>query len=1155
MSVSRATNIPVAVAVIRGSSENRRQHAYAHAEELLLVSPRAQAPDLQDTANFPNFLSSGSALTSIVEGVTQLLLRLNFKRITILRSNSTSWGKSFGDVMEEQARKAGVVAQVIECDSSARLKSVDWSVVGSFSPVLVVTAYSDRMSWCLRSVAASGVAVFQLVVPYLTDALSSPRFGFHDRDARLLRLVNGTLGVSPPTGLNAGSRRTPDFLERWGPSASTISQGAMEIYDTIHAIGEGLTSCLKTGRWYARGVGGRGMKLTAAELKGCLQKMPASEGLQGDMVFDPFSNGAFNNRGFDVDNYVVRTDSSVEDGVSKTVTNVGVVDGARIRFAVCPTTKVTGENFEGNVQLGGSSCSDAMTAPVLVAAHPVNESTIIVKWARLKLHQHTQDSALVGFAVTLSENLGDTSTVVRQHVKPDQQQIAIAVDQPAVAVEVGSFGEGDGSGGTSTRRGALYRVQVRALYEGQRDDAAVSTGSFAVCVAHRGGSNTCECSDAQFNSLGQPDVAPKNWRCLSCPLGVTCSGRVWPMIRSQPGYFLALPSCAKSSGRFSGESVTTKADAMRCIADLRVVRCLAGPKGCPGNLTSGRVLDTLKSMGSGWINTSHSFQCANGYDGFGCTACKDGFALDEKNYSCNFCPEAEVAMTSAIMFGVTLGAVLLVVALIAARQAIRRRAPLRSRLRRFLVTSYRRGGVNEIHELFTGIDGDGSGSLSRSEFIIFLSHLGDMKKDIKNSTSMTTADFRRTVSFNSSEQHDNKVHIGTTSEDDSFEFTHKECDVLFAEIDQNANGEIDFEEILEFITADHSGGHHRALGLRQILYYVKWLVRNKRVKEVIKLTLRYLQVLNSISANFPELKPIISTRLTYLDSMDAAVSPAVDFDLSSSFALRCFFSPRFISNLVRSTLGPMLAIVGLQVVVMVLGRAANKPRTTRAAAQHFKGVGQLMADIAAKVLFVTYPSTSRTILRTFHCTAGDDSSDRSTTAKSESEGDYGAWMTADSTVACRSGDPDVSSVYEYRILPFAASMVLLFSLGVPAAMFVALRSKRYPVNILHDINRDGSRTPSSVSSGNLRRFYASFSPSFWWFGPADLLRHFFITAFVGVVYVGGQGGSRAFGAASVQGRLIVGLLFVTMFFVFFLSFPVYGTSAGSRLQRLCHFST
>ena len=768
--VSRAANIPVAVAVIRGSSENRLQHAYAHAEEMLLVSPRAQAHDLQETAKFPNFLSSSSStVSSIVQGVTQLLLRLNFKRITILRSNSTSWGKSFGDVMEGEARTAGIVSQVIECDSSTKLKSVDWSVVSSFSPVLVVTAYSDRMSWCLRSVAASGVTVFQLVVPYMTDALSSPRFGFHDRDARLHRLVNGTLGVSPPTGLvNAGSRRTADFLERWGPKASAISQGAIEIYDTIRAIGEGITSCLKTGRWYARGPGGRGMKLTAAELKGCLQNMPASEGLQGDMVFDPFSNGASNNRGFDVDNYVVRTDSSAEDGVSKTVTNVGVVDGARIRFAVCPTTNVTGENFDGNVQLGGSSCSEAMTAPVLVAAHPMNESAILVKWTRPKLHPLTQESALVGFAVTLSGDLEGASTVVRQHVKKDQQQIVIAVS------------------GASTRRGVLYQVQVRALYAGQRDDAAVSTDSFAVCVAHRGGSNTCECSDAQFNSLGQPGVAPKNWRCLPCPFdpatlgGVTCNGRVWDQVQSQPGYFLALTRHRGAGHRVGG--------------GLRVVQCLAGPKGCPGHLTSGRAKKYLKSMGSGWINTSHSFQCANGYDGFGCTACIDGFTLDEKNYSCNFCPEAEVATTSAIMFGVTLGAVLLVVALIAARQAIHRRSPLRSRLRRFLVRSYRRGGVKEIHELFTGIDGDGSGSLSASEFIIFLSHLSDMKKEINlgiASTSMTTADFRRTVSLNSSEQHDNKVHI----------FTHKECDVLFAEIDQDADGEIGMIISLDSITS------------------------------------------------------------------------------------------------------------------------------------------------------------------------------------------------------------------------------------------------------------------------------------------------------------------------------------------------------------------
>ena len=147
---------------------------------------------------------------------------------------------------------------------------------------------------------------------------------------------------------------------------------------------------------------------------------------------------------------------------------------------------------------------------------------------------------------------------------------------------------------------------------------------------------------------------------------------------------------------------------------------------------------------------------------------------------------------------------------------------------------------------------------------------------------------------------------------------------------------------------------------------------------------------------------------------------------------------------------------------------------------------------AGKILFVTYPSASRTILSAFHCHDGAVEGEGSTiqlrdgwavsNSSTAVEEDYGTWLNADPEVSCNGNyfgysfqSPDT---YRDGILVYAVVMLLLFCFGIPALIFGMLWKQRYPVNMLYDITNDGTPSPA-LACTNLKSFYWQFDPSFW----------------------------------------------------------------------------
>ena len=84
--------------------------------------------------------------------------------------------------------------------------------------------------------------------------------------------------------------------------------------------------------------------------------------------------------------------------------------------------------------------------------------------------------------------------------------------------------------------------------------------------------------------------------------------------------------------------------------------------------------------------------------------------------------------------------------------------------------------------------------------------------------------------------------------------------------------------------------------------------------------------------------------------------------------------------------------------------------------------------------------------------------------------------------------------------------------------------------------------------------HPSFPACVRWFSSVDMLRHFFLTALIGVIHVGGKGGASAFGHDDVQSRLVVAGVFCLGFIIFFLQFNVFVNARGRVLAIMTHVS-
>eukprot|EP00947_MAST-08B_sp_MAST-8B-sp1_P000688 g688.t1 len=277
-----------------------------------------------------------------------------------------------------------------------------------------------------------------------------------------------------------------------------------------------------------------------------------------------------------------------------------------------------------------------------------------------------------------------------------------------------------------------------------------------------------------------------------------------------------------------------------------------------------------------------------------------------------------------------------------------------------------------------------------------------------------------------------------------------------------------------------TGSQRASVSAKCIALHVFHVYRSVRFRTAFKVTVKYIQVLNSLKVNFPLLFSQMRSRFSWLGSLGTAASVSVDFDLLS-IGFDCFSGPRYYPKLVR-----------------------------------------------------------RVILSALRCNTPEDNG--------VNHGDYGAYLDPDPLVVCTTtaGDPTSAVTYDEHIWPYAIVTLVLFSLGIPLFIFLLLSRKRWPVNLLHDVDAVDGEPKPSLAGSRLKSFYNMFSPAWWFFGPVDLLRQFFLCGFVGSIFVGGRGGASIFGDNDVSARLAVAVLVCIFFMTLFLSQEVYLRNTGGR---------
>eukprot|EP00947_MAST-08B_sp_MAST-8B-sp1_P004259 g4259.t1 len=434
--------------------------------------------------------------------------------------------------------------------------------------------------------------------------------------------------------------------------------------------------------------------------------------------------------------------------------------------------------------------------------------------------------------------------------------------------------------------------------------------------------------------------------------------------------------------------------------------------------------------------------------------------------------------------------------------------------------------------MFEACDDDKNGHLDRSEFRNFL----QAHNLAGRSTNL------RIPSAETSRSH-NEEH---------------EINRLFDTIDRDGDQTITFAEFLQYAQAV-AAGRTSTSPFKRLLIAVVGFLRNREFRSGLKILLKYLQVIVSIPLNFPEIRNIIQDQFKGFQESARGVSAVVDVDLSDVFVVQCVFGPRFFDMLARTTLlvtGSLILLVSCQIVV----QRRLRSRLSVSQAERLETVSQVTLLFAVTTVTFTYPSVSRTILNSFRCL---DGANARKAGGSPTHAPYGNWLDVDASIACDGrylGLAAPSDVAYPIIEAFGTAMLFIFTLGVPLAIMAVLARYRFPLNFLYDLGADATLLPAKQVR-RVASLYRNFTPDYWWFLPVDLLRHWVLTAFIGITFIGGRTGASpdasSAGTSLLGGdfpthRLFFAIMFCLSFLFVYVFANVYRNASSGRLQITAH---
>jgi len=195
----------------------------------------------------------------------------------------------------------------------------------------------------------------------------------------------------------------------------------------------------------------------------------------------------------------------------------------------------------------------------------------------------------------------------------------------------------------------------------------------------------------------------------------------------------------------------------------------------------------------------------------------------------------------------------------------------------------------------------------------------------------------------------------------------------------------------------------------------------------------------------------------------------MDFSIAGIFPMTCLMGFSYHSHILVVTIFPL---------VLILGFGSLYLSATQASASHKVAPPTLKAGTADKaslylqaglmVSFLSLPTSSTALFRTFHCKAFDNGED---------------YLIADYSINC-------ASAAHQGFMIYSGLMFMVFPIGTPLVYFVLLRAARDRINPpAADSEFQAIRMRSEDSTlTHIRPMYAIYRPSMWYFEIIDVCR-------------------------------------------------------------------
>ena len=171
-------------------------------------------------------------------------------------------------------------------------------------------------------------------------------------------------------------------------------------------------------------------------------------------------------------------------------------------------------------------------------------------------------------------------------------------------------------------------------------------------------------------------------------------------------------------------------------------------------------------------------------------------------------------------------------------------------------------------------------------------------------------------------------------------------------------------------------------------------------------------------------------------------------------------------------------------------------------------------------IFLIYPNSCNTVLRTFVCSKFEDA-----------DGGLTYWLADDPLVEC-----DGSTDVRYALVRmYAVVMIFIVIVGMPLVLYRILWHWRFPINMLYECSEEGRWTPAPDAMAAVGGLYGQFK-EFWAFGTVDMIRRLLLTSLIKVIF-----------AESVRATLLLSMIVSGAFALFFSYYQPYAYREGNYL--------